>query len=179
MCNSPYVEPIHDEREVLTVTPGHEGAKDKSMRYEEESDCDPLQAEIIAIDDESVSEQRDEVVVESQKSEVIFIDEEDHEKCTIVSPCNDLRGKKKVKPLPFLSFSVSENSGRVSVHYAEEGDSANVNFSVEDVVSKQSAERLLETKVKRSSKRGSDSPLMTNIDFDQHALGQGKLWKVS
>ncbi len=182
VCSTPQVPFFHEEqREVLTVTPGNDRAKLASLADDDISDDDPLQADVIAIDDDSISDHGDDVkavkFASQNESEIIVINDDEDDQHTTVSSWNDLSdkkgGKEAVVAPSFLSFSVSENSGRIMIHFAVNGESANVNFTMEDVLLQQAAERLQETKVKRSSKRGSDAPLLTTNDFDNLMLAQG------
>uniref|UniRef100_A0A6U3UVT8 HNH domain-containing protein n=1 Tax=Ditylum brightwellii TaxID=49249 RepID=A0A6U3UVT8_9STRA len=63
-------------------------------------------------------------------------------------------GEKKESNQPScVSFSISKNSGRVSIHLAETGEPLCVNFDIDHVVEDTTSEYFLEQKVKRLSKK--------------------------
>lgn len=70
-----------------------------------------------------------------------------------------------------LSFSVSKNSGRITIHFAGSNEASQVNFSPEQVLTEETANRLLDTKIHRRSSNGLGIPL----EFDMEAINQGKL----
>ena len=75
------------------------------------------------------------------------------------------------QPEPILTFSVSKNSGRITIHYATDGTSSHVNFDLEQVVSKETADSLLDTKV---NSRSASKVAAVVVDFDEDAIGRGK-----
>lgn len=98
--------------------------------------------------------------------------------CIIVIDCDDQEkpkahptsqsALKQIKPPPTtLAFSVSKNSGRITIHYAETKTSSMVNFDVEDVVTSETADQLLDARVKRVSTEESRS---VKVEFDPKGL---------
>lgn len=79
-------------------------------------------------------------------------------------------GKGVVRPqsscAPDASFSASKNSGRITIHLGRYRDSTLVNFCVEEVVSSDTADRLLDSRTKN---RGVPSKPFA-IDFDDDKL---------
>ncbi|MGK3735741.1 MAG: hypothetical protein ACI8RD_001044 [Bacillariaceae sp.] len=55
----------------------------------------------------------------------------------------------KTKTVPLLSFSVSKNSGRITIHFYASGESTLTNFEVEQIVSKTTADHLMEAQLSR------------------------------
>jgi hypothetical protein len=55
----------------------------------------------------------------------------------------------KTKTAPLLSFSVSKNSGRITIHFYATGESTLTNFEVEQIVSKTTADHLMEAQLSR------------------------------
>jgi hypothetical protein len=88
----------------------------------------------------------------------------------IVLDDNELNAKDKQSKTSALSFSVSKNSGRITIHYNSDGKSSLTNFQMEQVVSEETTERLLEAKVDRHSKK----KVGISIDFNRQAIQRGK-----
>jgi hypothetical protein len=61
-------------------------------------------------------------------------------------------------------FSVSKNSERITIHFAGTGASSLVNFVIDQVVTSDTADRLLDSKV---SNRISTEPLSIAVAFDE------------
>mmetsp|Transcript_57836 Transcript_57836/g.62483 ORF Transcript_57836/g.62483 Transcript_57836/m.62483 type:complete len:1089 (-) Transcript_57836:1165-4431(-) len=59
------------------------------------------------------------------------------------------RDQLKMKASPLLSFSVSENSGRITIHFYASGESTLTNFELDQIVSKETADRLMEARLSR------------------------------
>ena len=94
-------------------------------------------------------------------SEIIVIDDES-EDCT--SP---VKTAAIAPPNHGLLFSVSKKSGRVTIHFADTGESSLVNFDVEQVVTSDTADRLLHSKV---AKRRVTERLSTTVTFDESGV---------
>jgi hypothetical protein len=77
---------------------------------------------------------------------------------------------KASQPKALLTFSVSRNSGRITIHYASSGESSNLNFDIEQVVSKETADSLLDANV---NTRSSSKPPSIVVDFDEDAVKRG------
>ena len=58
--------------------------------------------------------------------------------------------ESKVVPATLLSFSVSKNSGRVTIHFNDSGESSLTNFELEQIVTEETADRLTEARLNRS-----------------------------
>jgi hypothetical protein len=70
--------------------------------------------------------------------------------------------------LPLLKFSVSKNSGRFAIHSAETAKPFLVNFDVQDVISKDTADVLMEAQVKRLS----NPKTRVHISFDDLSVNR-------
>jgi hypothetical protein len=100
---------------------------------------------------------------------VVLAEEHPTGKRSIVTP------HSKISQLePILTFSVSKNSGRITIHYATDGKSSHVNFDLEQVVSEETADRLLDTKV---NSRSASKVAAVAADFDENSIGRGKTCK--
>jgi hypothetical protein len=64
-----------------------------------------------------------------------------------------------------LAFSVSKNSGRITLHYKDTGVSTQVNFDIHEVVTKETAYALEEAQLKRSAE-----PRPLSLSFDEKAV---------
>jgi hypothetical protein len=80
----------------------------------------------------------------------------------------------KSKATRLLSFSVSKNSGRITIHYGDDGESSLINFNVEEIVTKETVDRLLEARLSRNHNTASSIKLI----YNQSALSKGKLTKL-
>ena len=69
---------------------------------------------------------------------------------------------------PLLSFSVSKNSGRVTIHYHDSGKSSLTNFELEEIVTNETADHWMESKTNRRGREG------FNVQFDLRALRKSK-----
>jgi hypothetical protein len=68
-----------------------------------------------------------------------------------------------------LEFSVSKNSGRVTIHYADSGKSSQVNFDIEQVLTSDTCESLMEAKTNRGKpqhRSGSSSSRALTLRFN-------------
>lgn len=70
-----------------------------------------------------------------------------------------------------LCFSVSKNSGRVTIHFASTNEPSLINFSLEQVLTEETASRLLDTTIHRRSSGTLGIPLHFNIP----AIDESKL----
>jgi hypothetical protein len=91
--------------------------------------------------------------------EIIVIDDDDES--TPASPVAVQR------PCHELTFSVSKNSERITIHFADTGASSLVNFAIDQVVTSDTADRLLDSKV---AKRMSTEPLSIAVAFDESGI---------
>jgi hypothetical protein len=75
-----------------------------------------------------------------------------------------------------LNFSVSKNSGRVSIHRAQSGESFHFNFDINELVIKETSDSMLSAEVKRSSssKARSSAVSPTDINFCDDSVKRGK-----
>jgi hypothetical protein len=74
-----------------------------------------------------------------------------------------------------LNFAVSKNSGRVSIHHADSGESFHFNFDINELVTKETADSMLSAEVKRSSLKVRSSAVSpTDIKFCDDSVKQGK-----
>ena len=83
---------------------------------------------------------------------------------------------KGTKP-SILNFSVSKNSGRITILSASSGDSFHINFDIDQVVTAETADSLLNAKVNRSvaSVRASDDTSV--VSFCDNAVTRGKFYE--
>jgi hypothetical protein len=96
---------------------------------------------------------------------------------TIVFPISN-QDRSKAKSTTLLSFSVSKNSGRITVHFSESGESSLTNFQVENIVTKETVDLLMEAQLSRNY----NAIPSINLVYDQSALSKGKqtnLFKIS
>ena len=115
----------------------------------------PKEREIIVVE-----ECKPPAVVKSTEIEIVTIDCGDPESLSsIVTPA-----KKKEQPL--LKFSVSKNSGRITIHDGETGQRFPYNFDIEEAISDETSDRLLEAEVARLA-RGA-----MKIEFDNSGIPQ-------
>jgi hypothetical protein len=74
-----------------------------------------------------------------------------------------------------LNFVVSKNSGRVSIYHADFGESFHFNFDINELVTKETADSMLSSEVKRSSSNARSSLVSpTDIKFCDDSVKQGK-----
>jgi hypothetical protein len=121
----------------------------------------------VVIDDSPIASSKKRM----RSDEVVLEEAHPTGKRSIVTP------HSKISQLePILTFSVSKNSGRITIHYATDGKSSHVNFDLEQVVSEETADRLLDTKV---HSRSASKVAAVAVDFDEDAIGRGKACKYS
>jgi hypothetical protein len=71
-----------------------------------------------------------------------------------------------------LTFSVSKNSGRITLHYAGSNESSLTNFEIDQVVSDTTADNMLEAKIHRKSSSKASGEIQ--IEFNVPAIQGGK-----
>lgn len=70
-----------------------------------------------------------------------------------------------------LLFKVSQNSGRITLHYADrDGMSSLVNIDIQDILTEDSVDALAEAQTKRSLTQSKS----TSLDFEQEELDRGR-----
>ena len=79
-----------------------------------------------------------------------------------------------------LTFSVSENSGRITIHYSPGNESSMTNFEIEQVVTKGMASLLMEAKIRRCNiqKKTGSTVTVVPLEFDSNALQRGTFWSL-
>jgi len=83
--------------------------------------------------------------------------------------------KRKPSCSSSLTFSVSKNSGRITIHYSTlSNESSLTNFEIDQVVSTTTADKLMEAKTHRTSASASKSIGGIPIEFNSQAIQQGK-----
>lgn len=105
--------------------------------------------------------------LKAETEDVICLDESDGTTKSQVP----LKSSEPMSPRSVLSFSVSKNSGRITIHYAGTNESSLVNFSPEQVLTEETANRLLDTKIHRRSSSG----LGISLQFNKESIHQSKL----
>jgi SWI/SNF-related matrix-associated actin-dependent regulator 1 of chromatin subfamily A len=123
--------------------------------------CRPItrkQKEIIALDDLKPKASRI-----ARSCEVITIDDDgEPESRSIVTP-----SKQSIEQ-PLITFSVSKNSGRLTIHSGDGEERFPYNFDIEQVISEEMSDRLLEAEVSRQSKsRG-----VIKMEFNEKGIKQ-------
>ena len=82
--------------------------------------------------------------------------------------CSD----KVLKGCELLKFSLSKNSGRVSVHSAD-GSPLCVNFDIEDTIEEKTAENLLQQRAKRTKVQCLLVIPKSEVSFNHQAIEEG------
>lgn len=84
--------------------------------------------------------------------EVIVLDMEDDNPAgrKVVAKVST-NSRRKVVPRHAFEFSVSQHSGRMTVHFSDDGESSLVNFGVDEVLSERTADSLLDARIKKAS----------------------------
>jgi hypothetical protein len=105
-----------------------------------------------------------------QPTEIIMLDDDDVDESTSSSSeiAATQSSSRKTTPLPAvvppkkkqheLEFSVSKNSGRVTIHYVDSGKSSLVNFDIEQVLTSETCDALMEAKTNRGKPQRSGPP---------------------
>jgi len=73
------------------------------------------------------------------------------------------------KSTTLLSFSVSKNSGRITIHFSNSGESSHTNFKVTEILDENTVDRLLEAQLSRNHNTSS-----IKLVYNQTALKKGK-----
>ena len=74
-----------------------------------------------------------------------------------------------IKTQEMLTFSVSKNTGRITLHYKEDGSSSLINFDVHDVITEKTADALADAQTTRANMAAASVPLQ----FNQKAIEEG------
>jgi hypothetical protein len=119
-------------------------------------DCDSPSAGAVSVEKHGSSKY---FASKTAASDIIVIDDDDER-----SPLSPVAAQH---PRHELTFSVSKNSGRITVHFAGTGLSSFVNFAIEQVVTSDTADRLLDSKV---ANRISTGPLSIAVAFDESGI---------
>ncbi len=96
---------------------------------------------------------------------------EGKDESNISSVCSILKeGSPTREVATVLSFSVSRNSGRITIHFSDTGESTLTNFKVEQIVTAETADRLMEARLSRNHNA------MTSIKlfYNEIAIRKGK-----
>jgi hypothetical protein len=117
-------------------------------------DCDSPSAETVSVKKHGVSKT-------APSDDIIVIDDDDDDETSPVPPVAAQRPRHE------LTFSVSKNSERITIHFAGTGASSLVNFAIDQVVTSDTADRLLDNKV---NKRSSKEPLSIAVAFDESGV---------
>jgi hypothetical protein len=115
-------------------------------------DCDSPNAGTVSVDKHGVAKT-------SASDDIIVIDDDDE--ISLVTPVA-AKG-----PRHELTFSVSKNSERITIHFACTGASSLVNFAIDQVVTSDTADQLLDSKV---AKRISTQQLSIAVAFDESGI---------
>lgn len=113
----------------------------------------------------------DDIVLKemARPSEVSVIDVDVPISKSVVTPASQPR-KGALSP-SVLKFVVSKNSGRVSIHCAKSGNSFHFNFDIDQLITEETADKLLNAQVKRSSNTFGVSE--KDVNFREDAVTQG------
>lgn len=113
----------------------------------------------------------DDIVLKkmARPSEVSVIDVDVPVSKSVVTPATQPR-KRALSPI-VLKFVVSKNSGRVSIHCAKSGNSFHFNFDIDQLITEETADKLLNAQVKRSSNAFGVSE--KDVNFREDAVAQG------
>jgi hypothetical protein len=80
--------------------------------------------------------------------------------------------EQKSSRKPLLLFSVSKNSGRVMIHYEKTKEPSLVSFDLEQILSRETVDHMLEAKLDR--KTSGSSATVTPLDFDTPTIVKGR-----
>lgn len=105
----------------------------------------------------------------ARPSEVSVIDVDVPISKSVVTPASQPR-KGALSP-SVLKFVVSKNSGRVSIHCAKSGNSFHFNFDIDQLITEETADKLLNAQVKRSS--NTSRICEKDVNFREDAVTQG------
>ena len=87
-----------------------------------------------------------------------------------VSPIDSNIGGQSSNSATSLSFSVSRNSGRITIHFTESGKSSLTNFKVEEIVTEETVNHLMEARMSRNH----NAITAVKLIYDEKALGKGE-----
>jgi hypothetical protein len=138
---------VSNERKDITRPIGVSNASDVIV-----IDCDSPSAATVSVEKQGRSKT-------SASDDIIVIDDDDER-----SPVSPVAAKR---PRHELTFSVSKNSERITIHFAGTGASSLVNFAIDQVVTSDTADRLLDSKV---ANRISKEPLSIAVAFDESGI---------
>lgn len=101
-----------------------------------------------------------------QPSSIVLIDDGSHNQD---AACNEVQIRQEKRDE--LSFAVSKNSGRISIFAAASGESLQINFDVEQVLTEEASDILLDMQTKRLISGQKDIQLSKScIEFDDNAV---------
>jgi hypothetical protein len=118
-------------------------------------------------DDEIYKQLRRKRKTKLMISEVFVLDDRDF-------PTTDGVESNKCPPPSRLAFSVSKNSGRITIHYAGTNESSSTNFEIDQVLSEATADQLMEAKTNRKSTTKAGA---LPIEFNLQAINRGEYSK--
>lgn len=183
MCHTPYIEDLGSEPVVPPVTP-----------LTTEKSASKNESLVITIDDSPPAKKlgpRSMKTASSAKKPIVI---DGDIKCAVKTPAKDVvvytidgspgcSDKNLAVPQhkhpseifqsgcrDMLTFSVSKNSGRITLHYQDSGLSSLVNFDVNDVFSEDTVDRLSSAHGQRAN---ADSSKPIPIAFNQTAVKEG------
>lgn len=155
------------------------GKKDTS-KYS--ASCDTIVAttrsnEVIIISDEDKrTETRGVSKAEKRKLYYDLSSETQHDEIEVISSDKLLKSSELN-----LAFSLSKNSGRISVHNAD-GSPLCVNFDIEDIIEETTSEQLLQQAAKRTKGLSQFSNTKLDVNFNHESVEKGTkgvVWNFS
>lgn len=184
MCGTKYQEIIDiDDPDITShkVTPASvrkgdletsQQLRSSSVKKQTNPNIKASQPEIVMIDD--VDEPHINVVPRKLDSTlanpIILCDETEESSSRKKRKLDHVQSRAKVTLTTFLSFSVSRNSGRITIHFSDTGESSLTNFKIEQIVNEETADRLMEARLSRNQKAMASIKLV----YSQPALSKGK-----
>lgn len=128
-------------------------------------------AEVVIIDENSHHSPESNAARKTSPQEtLVIIDSDDDE-----APPEKLSHARKslrrpvIKTQEMLTFSVSKNSGRITLHYKEDGSSSHINFDVHDVLTEKTADAIADAQTTRANVTAASVPLQ----FNQKGIEEG------
>ena len=106
-----------------------------------------------------------------EEPDVIVLDGAPNSQCVVSARSSSKTVSKGVKSA-ILAFSVSKNSGRISVQDATSFRPFCVNFDISQVVSSETADKLLDAKIRRGAVSSKGPNFL--VEFDDNAVNRGK-----
>ena len=126
--------------------------------------------EVISIDETSNdSRKADKTRIAIPPETLVIIDSDDEASPRKVPLSQESLTNKAIKTQEVLVFSVSKNSGRITVHYKDDGSSSLTNFDVHDVLSENTVDALSDAQTTRADVLPSSIP----IQFNSKAVEKG------